>query len=84
MLEEHDVADLESLAVRVTDTIDHDPVTIQVMADREDGSPAVIDIFIGSRTAVLQFPFSRGEFWAGCEFLYDVMMIEAEETFADD
>ncbi len=84
LLEDHDVADLESLAVRVTDAIDHDPVTIQVMADWEDGSPAVIEIFIGSRTAVLQFPFSRGEFWAECEFLYDVMMIEAEETLADD
>ncbi|MBM7819187.1 hypothetical protein JOE63_001664 [Cellulosimicrobium cellulans] len=84
LLEDHESSDLESLAVRVTDTIDHDPVTIQVMADWEDGSPAVIEIFIGSRTAVLQFPFTRSEFWAECEFLYDVMMIEAEEAFADD
>ncbi|MFJ4109093.1 phospholipase D-like domain-containing protein [Oerskovia enterophila] len=73
-----EAADLESLADRVTDDLDHDPVGLDVHED-SDGSAIGVEAILGGNGVLLEFPFSNVDFWDTWDGLHDSWELRTDE-----
>ncbi|MDF2847153.1 MAG: hypothetical protein K0R97_1135 [Oerskovia sp.] len=70
--------DLESLADKVTDDLDHDPVGLDVHADA-DGYEVGVEANLGGTGVVLDFPFTTVDFWDTWDGLHDGWQLRTGE-----
>lgn len=70
--------DLESLADRVTDDLDHDPIGLDVHED-SDGSAIGVEAILGGTGVLLEFPFSNVDFWDTWDGLHDSWELRTDE-----
>lgn len=70
--------DLESLADRVTDDLDHDPIGLDVHED-SNGSAIGVEAILGGTGVLLEFPFTNVDFWDTWDDLHDSWQLRTEE-----
>ncbi len=73
-----EAADLESLADRVTDDLDHEPVGLDVHED-SDGSAIGVEVILGGTSVLLEFPFSNVDFWDTWDGLHNSWQLRTDE-----